>query len=73
MHFGPRSEKLSHDIGQLELRLEDLETGKSLVEAIASAVKWSNASNASSLGMNFRTLDLRSWSGIAWGRLRLSE
>jgi len=28
MHFGPRSEKLSCIIGQLELQLEDLETGE---------------------------------------------
>jgi transposase len=33
MHFGPRSEKLSCIIGQLELQLEDLETGEAESEA----------------------------------------
>jgi transposase len=34
MHFGPRSEKLSHDIEQLELRLEDLEAGNAAMEPL---------------------------------------
>jgi transposase len=34
MHFGPRSEKLSADIEQLELRLEDLEANQSAVEPL---------------------------------------
>jgi transposase len=34
MHFGPRSEKLSADIEQLELRLEDLEVGQSAAEPL---------------------------------------
>jgi transposase len=34
MHFGPRSEKLSHDIEQLELRLEDLEAGSAAIEPL---------------------------------------
>jgi len=34
MHFGPRSEKLSHDIEQLELRLEDLEANQSAAEPL---------------------------------------
>jgi len=39
MHFGPRSEKLQPDIGQLELRLEDLEmNAASVVPASALAV-----------------------------------
>src|SRR5262252_7250865 len=32
MHFGPRSEKYTHDIQQLELRLEDLETNQAAAE-----------------------------------------
>jgi transposase len=32
MHFGPRSEKYDHDIQQLELRLEDLETSQAAAE-----------------------------------------
>jgi len=32
MHFGPRSEKLDHRIGQLELQLEDLEIGEAAIE-----------------------------------------
>src|SRR5215470_6670533 len=32
MHFGPRSEKYDHDIQQLELRLEDLETNQAAAE-----------------------------------------
>jgi len=32
MHFGPRSEKYSQDIQQLELRLEDLETNRATTE-----------------------------------------
>src|SRR5438477_9629867 len=32
MHFGPRSEKYDHDIGQLELRLEDLEANQAAAE-----------------------------------------
>lgn len=32
MHFGPRSEKYDHDIQQLELRLEDLETSRAAAE-----------------------------------------
>ena len=32
MHFGPRSEKSDHDIQQLELRLEDLETNQAAAE-----------------------------------------
>jgi transposase len=32
MHFGPRSEKHTHDIQQLELRLEDLEANQSAAE-----------------------------------------
>jgi len=32
MHFGPRSEKCAHEIQQLELRLEDLETTQSAAE-----------------------------------------
>ena len=32
MHFGPRSEKYSHDIQQLELRLEDLEANQAAAE-----------------------------------------
>jgi transposase len=32
MHFGPRSEKYTHDIQQLELRLEDLEANQAAVE-----------------------------------------
>jgi transposase len=34
MHFGPRSEKIDHDIKQLELRLEDLETNQSAAEPL---------------------------------------
>jgi hypothetical protein len=34
MHFGPRSEKFSHDIEQLELRLEDLEANRSAAEPL---------------------------------------
>jgi transposase len=34
MHFGPRSEKLSADIEQLELRLEDLEANQSAAEPL---------------------------------------
>lgn len=34
MHFGPRSEKLDHDIRQLELRLEDLEAGQAAAEPL---------------------------------------
>src|SRR5215469_4829510 len=32
MHFGPRSEKYTHDIQQLELRLEDLEANQAAAE-----------------------------------------
>jgi transposase len=32
MHFGPRSEKYAHEIQQLELRLEDLETNQAAAE-----------------------------------------
>src|ERR1700752_2262407 len=32
MHFGPRSEKYTHDIQQLELRLEDLEANQAAGE-----------------------------------------
>jgi len=41
MHFGPRSEKRDHDIHQLELRLEDLESNEAAAEpppAVAAAV-----------------------------------
>src|ERR1700722_1236387 len=34
MHFGPRSEKIDHDIKQLELRLEDLETNQAAAEPL---------------------------------------
>jgi transposase len=34
MQFGPRSEKLSHDIAQLELQLEDLEAGQATTETV---------------------------------------
>jgi transposase len=34
MHFGPRSEKRDAEIGQLELRLEDLETSQAAVEPL---------------------------------------
>ena len=37
MHFGPRSEKLSRTIGQLELQLEDLETGEAESERSAAS------------------------------------
>src|SRR5215468_7116647 len=32
MHFGPRSEKYSYDVQQLELRLEDLEANQAAAE-----------------------------------------
>src|SRR5215471_5645528 len=32
MHFGPRSEKYTHDIQQMELRLEDLEANQAAAE-----------------------------------------
>src|SRR3974390_1689826 len=34
MHFGPRSEKHTHDIQQLELRLEDLEANQAAAEPL---------------------------------------
>src|ERR1700752_295362 len=34
MHFGPRSEKYTHDIQQLELRLEDLEANQAAAELL---------------------------------------
>src|SRR5580658_5858483 len=34
MHFGQRSEKMNADIGQLELRLEDLETNQASAEPL---------------------------------------
>ena len=34
MHFGQRSEKLNADIGQLELRLEDLEANEAAAELL---------------------------------------
>src|SRR5580658_7675232 len=34
MHFGQRSEKMNADIGQLELRLEDLETNQAATEPL---------------------------------------
>jgi transposase len=34
MHFGQRSEKMNADIGQLELRLEDLETNQAAAEPL---------------------------------------
>ena len=34
MHFGPRSEKFTHDIEQLELRLEDLEANQAAAEPL---------------------------------------
>ena len=34
MHFGPRSEKVNHDIEQLELRLEDLEANQAAAEPL---------------------------------------
>jgi transposase len=37
MHFGPSSEKYDHDIQQLELRLEDLETNQAAAERPVAA------------------------------------
>src|SRR5579863_7724082 len=34
MHFGQRSEKMNADIGQLELRLEDLETNQAAADPL---------------------------------------
>jgi transposase len=36
MHFGQRSEKMSADIGQLELRLEDLEANQAAAEPLSA-------------------------------------
>ena len=43
MHFGPRSEKYTHDIQQLELRLEDLEANQAAAEpppTVPATVAW---------------------------------
>ena len=38
MHFGPRSEKIGHDIEQLELRLEDLEASEAAARPLPQSV-----------------------------------